>query len=105
MSHLLNEERVSVSEFARKLGVSPSTVWRWSRRGVRGVVLETFVVGGRRFTTVEAGERFILGTSKASGVPMVALCAAPVAAQARKTLRQREREIQAAEEELRRWGI
>lgn len=28
-----------------------ATLWRWATRGVRGVVLETAIVGGRRMTT------------------------------------------------------
>lgn len=36
-----------------------STVVRWSRRGLKGITLETILVGGRRFTSVEAIGRFI----------------------------------------------
>jgi hypothetical protein len=36
-----------------------STVWRWATRGCRGVVLETWLIGGRRVTTAEAVARFI----------------------------------------------
>lgn len=35
-----------------------STFWRWGTRGVRGVVLETVVIGGRRYTSQQALERF-----------------------------------------------
>lgn len=35
-----------------------STVWRWVLRGVRGRRLDTVICGGRRFTSVEAIERF-----------------------------------------------
>jgi len=42
-----------------------STLWRWYRRGVRGVRLETVVVGGRRFTSRAAIERFIERTTVA----------------------------------------
>ena len=35
-----------------------STWWRWSVHGVRGVKLETILVGGRRCTTAEAVRRF-----------------------------------------------
>ncbi len=37
----------------------PSTCWRWSTRGIGGVRLKTWVVGGRRMTTTEAVETFI----------------------------------------------
>ena len=36
-----------------------STVWRWLLRGVGGQKLETVIVGGRRFTSREAIERFV----------------------------------------------
>jgi Protein of unknown function (DUF1580) len=35
-----------------------STVYRWMTKGVRGKTLESFMVGGVRFTTVEAVHRF-----------------------------------------------
>ena len=35
------------------------TVRRWAKLGVHGVKLETFMVGGRRHTSVGAIERFI----------------------------------------------
>lgn len=35
-----------------------SSLWRWARKGVRGVRLETLRLGGRYVTTVEAIERF-----------------------------------------------
>jgi hypothetical protein len=52
-----------------------STVWRWYRHGVRGVRLETIVVGGRRFTSHEAVQRFIARTTAArDGQPARAAC-------------------------------
>jgi hypothetical protein len=38
---------------------SVPTLFRWSLRGVRGVRLETWLVGGRRFTSRDAIARFI----------------------------------------------
>lgn len=35
-----------------------STCWRWWRHGIRGVKLETVVIGGRRYTSREALQRF-----------------------------------------------
>jgi hypothetical protein len=47
-----------------------STLFRWMNRGVRGVCLETVVVGGRRFTSAEAIQRFIRATNpSAMGQP------------------------------------
>ncbi|MBL8793364.1 MAG: DUF1580 domain-containing protein [Planctomycetia bacterium] len=36
-----------------------STLVRWWRLGIQGVKLETVLVGGRRFTSLEAIDRFI----------------------------------------------
>lgn len=36
-----------------------STIFRWATRGTRGRVLETTLIGGIRYTTVEALERFL----------------------------------------------
>lgn len=36
-----------------------ATKWRWALRGVRGVRLESVVIGGQRFTTADACTRFI----------------------------------------------
>lgn len=39
---------------------NPSTVQRWMRRGVSGITLETFTVGSKRYTSVEALDRFLI---------------------------------------------
>lgn len=38
--------------------IHTSTLWRWARKGVQGVKLETRKLGGRFFTSLEALERF-----------------------------------------------
>jgi len=43
-----------------------ATVWRWIQRGVRGVKLDTVLIGGKRYTSTEAIARFIGGTTAAS---------------------------------------
>ncbi len=35
------------------------TVRRWAGRGVRGALLESWLIGGRRFTSAEALDRFL----------------------------------------------
>lgn len=64
------ETVLSLTEAAKIAPGRPhlATIWRWCQRGVRGVKLETIVVGGRRFTTTEALERFIARTKATSGV-------------------------------------
>lgn len=97
MTALLNETRIALAVLARQENVAPSTVWRWSLNGVRGVTLETFSVGAKRFTTREAFARFVAATSAAAAhgpMPSVA-----------RTPRQREASIRRAEQELAKEGI
>lgn len=63
MQTLLNESRLTLSQLARSQGVNVATIWRWCTKGVRGVRLESLVIGGRRVTTEEAFERFIAATN------------------------------------------
>jgi hypothetical protein len=59
------ETRISLAALAEREGVDQSTAWRWARRGVRGIVLENFVIGGRCFTSEEAFARFVQATTAA----------------------------------------
>ncbi len=55
---------------------SPATLWRWAFRGVDGVKLESFKIGGRRYTTAEALDRFVArlnGPRSANEPPMSSL--------------------------------
>ena len=38
---------------------SESTYWRWMLNGVGGVLLESIVIGGRRYVSLESIDRFI----------------------------------------------
>ena len=72
-----------------------STWWRWSRRGCRGVTLETILIGGRRYTTAESVQRFCERvTAAANGEPV------PV-----RTSRQKAAAVRRAEAELSAAGI
>lgn len=96
MQHLLSEQRVSLVKLAREEDVSPSTVWRWVLNGTRGVVLESFNVGVKRFTTREAFARFVESTSAAASQgPMPSV----------RTPKQRQRAVDRAEQELSQEGI
>ncbi|MCO6043323.1 DUF1580 domain-containing protein [Aeoliella sp. ICT_H6.2] len=87
---LLAEQRLSLGKLARQEGLNPTTVWRWSTRGVRGVKLETMNIGARRFTTQEAYERFVeRSTAVANGTPIP-----------QRTAKQKESAIDRAEAEL-----
>jgi hypothetical protein len=77
-------------------GLHVGTIYRWMLRGIRGIRLETVLVGGIRYTSREALERFIAATTAAAdGVP-----AANV-----RTSKQRQRAIEAAERELAKLGL
>ena len=92
-----NEDLIRVPTEATKYipgRPNPATVWRWYKRGVRGVRLETAVVGGRRYTSRQAIQRFIdRCTAAADG---------PTASSLRRT---RARAIAQAEKELDQAGI
>lgn len=61
---MVGDKSMSLAELAReikkKLGVdvAPTTVYRWTTRGVKGVVLETSSVGSKVFTTWSNYESF-----------------------------------------------
>lgn len=97
MVDFLKEQRLSLTELARQEGVSVPTPWRWSKRGVNGVVLETFSIGGRRYTTQESFQRFVERSTVAANCEQVAPAA--------RTSRQREAAISRAEAELAKAGI
>lgn len=76
-------------------GISVPTVWRWAQRGIRGVRLETVMIGGVRMTTDDALQRFYSATTAATdGRPLTT-----------RTPAARERAIAAAERELAADGI
>lgn len=99
MIDIQKEKVLTMAQAAHSLPGHPSicTLWRWRLRGVRGVKLETLAIGGRRYTSAEALERFIERTTAAAdGPPSVFTIL---------TNRQREAAIRRAEKVLRRAGI
>lgn len=46
-----------------------STVYRWVKRGLRGVYLETATIGGTTYTSIEALQRFSDRLSKSEHSP------------------------------------
>ena len=52
------DERLTLNQVAKHLGVNIGTVYRWSFRGVRGRRLQTFLIGGRRYVALPDLERF-----------------------------------------------
>ena len=94
----LSEHLLTLSAAARELpgpsgrGVHVATLWRWAHRGVRGIRLESVMIGGIRYTSREALERFVAATTAAAD-------GSRPAPQTR-TSRQRQRAIESAEREL-----
>ena len=57
---LLSEDRISLTGLAEQEGIHPSTVARWcSPRGFKGIVLESFNIGFKKFTTRQAYARWL----------------------------------------------
>ena len=77
-----------------------STRHRWSTRGLRGVVLETVVIGGVRYTSRQARRRFVERLTQVHNSSGAAP-AVPI----NETLKQRKAEIEAAEKTLAEAGI
>ena len=99
MIDLTTETLITMRQAAAMLPERPhlSTLHRWRIRGIHGARLETLLLGGRRYTSREAMQRFAAAiTAAADGQ---ALESAP------PTLRAREAGIRRAEEELERTGI
>jgi hypothetical protein len=76
MSILDGEELLTFAQAAtllpRRRGgskVATSTLWRWSRRGSRGVVLRTIRVGGNVYVSREALTDFIAARSAVDHAP------------------------------------
>lgn len=49
--------------------INLSTLWRWRTKGLRGQKLESIIIGGRRYTTKEALQRFDAAVQKAIDGP------------------------------------
>ncbi|MHB1033724.1 MAG: DUF1580 domain-containing protein [Pirellulales bacterium] len=95
---LEHEHTRTFADMAQSLPGRPniSTLHRWRLRGIHGVKLETVLIGGRRFTSLEAMQRFADATTAAQAGEPVATIA---------TSAQRTRAIARAEAELSAAGI
>lgn len=68
MIDINSEELVAIPDTPAEMPNRPhiATVWRWIKRGCRGVKLETVLVGGRRYTSRESIFRFVEATTEAA---------------------------------------
>ena len=85
------EQILTLTQAAKSLPGRPniSTLWRWYTQGVRGCRLETVMIGGRRYTSVQALQRFADRLSRPADKPGHA-----------PTTQVRQRNVAAVEREL-----
>lgn len=97
MIDLTTETVFPVTEAPKYIPGRPSlgSCWRWVLKGVGGIKLESILIGGKRFTSVEAIQRFCdRRTAAADGAPLPP-----------RTPSQRQREVTAAERECEEAGL
>ena len=105
---LHNETVLTFSEAAARLPrlngkkVHASSLWRWARKGIGGVHLETRRIGGRFVTSIEALERF---TRALAEVPLKGRGTSPAPLARTRTERQREQAVERANAALKAAGI
>jgi len=68
MIEISSEALIPISEVPAALPrrVSIASVYRWMLRGVKGIHLQTILIGGRRYTSREALQRFAEQTTAAA---------------------------------------
>ena len=98
------EQASQMLPLVRSTKIHTSTLWRWCKRGFRGVYLEYAHLGRRIVTSSEALGRFFAALAELDSKPM------PPAVAKRRRLRPRSsdkrlQEIEAANATLRRAGI
>ena len=67
-STLLAETRIALGKLAEREDVHISTAFRWTQQGCKGIRLESFSVGGRKFTTLPAYDRWLAAINSAPTV-------------------------------------
>ena len=84
----------------RRRGMRPNvaTIYRWMMQGVRGIKLESIVVGATRCTSIEALQRFFDALTDAADEEHSAAITPPPVSKSRQTA------IEAAERRLARAG-
>jgi hypothetical protein len=94
MIDISTETLISLPEAAALLPNRPSlcALWRWRTRGVRGRRLESVLIGGTPYTSVEALQRF---AAQQGDGPAPAI----------RSPSRRQRDIERAERELRDAGV
>ena len=108
MIDLENNKLLALSQaagFLRRLGgkkIATSSIWRWCRKGARGVRLEHAIIGSRIATSVQALNRFVNALSEA---PVAERQYTHQPVPKRRTEKQRERAIAEAKAYLKAHGV
>jgi hypothetical protein len=92
---VLSEKLITFGEAARHMRatgaipVSPSTFWRWYKKGIADTKLDTICVGRKRYTSVSALQRFFVAVTEAKSVerPSTGDRSIPRTAETRERLR------------------
>jgi len=79
----VNEIPAQVPKTTTGKKVSLATCWRWIQRGCRGVKLESVLIGGKRYTSLEALQRFVERTTAAADGTSLLSTSTPSAARKR----------------------
>lgn len=106
VKHLSEERPLSLSAAAayigRLTGDKPhiSTIWRWCSKGCKGIRLESIYIGGKRYVTVSAIERFIEALSQPDDSSATARGITPASPAVSGHDARRRAEIEAARQRL-----
>ena len=80
----------------RRRGVkpNPATIWRWMQQGVRGIKLESIMVGATRCTSIESLQRFFNRLTEAADAEHSSMVVPPPVGKSRaKTIEAAERRL------------
>ena len=102
MIDIHSESIIPVSEIRSHVPRNPrtgkkahlATGWRWIKRGCRGVKLETVLIGGKRYSSLEALQRFVERTTAAADGTSTVTASTPSAR--KKAHEKASRELDAA---------
>lgn len=107
-----NSHHITLSQAAKLTPGRPSVcaVWRWARRGIKSrtgdrIRLEHVRVGGRIYTTPDSLTAFFKAVSAADAAHFNEAHVPTTSPRRKRTEKQRERDIETAERELRAAGI
>jgi hypothetical protein len=65
MKQVQNQQLLTLRQASKQIPSRPhvATLWRWVNKGCRGIRLESWLIGGLRYTSEEAIEKFFAQTN------------------------------------------